>query len=35
MQVCPNSRFYGIQECPIATPVLNEAYSPMRDDIAK
>ncbi|KAF8261736.1 S-adenosyl-L-methionine-dependent methyltransferase, partial [Lactarius quietus] len=24
-----------IEECPIATPVLNEAYSPMRDDIEK
>ncbi|KAF8467507.1 S-adenosyl-L-methionine-dependent methyltransferase [Russula ochroleuca] len=24
-----------IEECPIATPVLNEAYEPMRDDIAK
>ncbi|KAI0247844.1 S-adenosyl-L-methionine-dependent methyltransferase [Lactifluus subvellereus] len=24
-----------IEECPIATPVLNEAYAPMRDDIAK
>ena len=24
-----------MQECPIATPVLNEAYRPMRDDIAK
>lgn len=24
-----------IEECPIATPVLNEAYAPMRDNIAK
>ncbi|KAH9990497.1 S-adenosyl-L-methionine-dependent methyltransferase [Russula vinacea] len=24
-----------IEECPIATPVLNEAYGPMRDEIAK
>jgi hypothetical protein len=35
IQVCPTIRFYGIQDCPIATPVLNEAYGPMRDDIAK
>ena len=28
-------RPFGLQECPIATPVLNEAYGPMRDDIAK
>ena len=28
-------RCSGLQECPIATPVLNEAYAPMRDDIAK
>ena len=25
----------GSQECPIATPVLNKAYKPMRDDITK
>jgi hypothetical protein len=23
------------QDCPIATPVLNQAYEPMRGDIAK
>jgi hypothetical protein len=31
----PTIRFYGVQECPIATPVLNKSYGPMRDDIAK
>ena len=35
LRVSFNHSNCDLQECPIATPVLNKAYRPMRDEISK